>query len=161
MMQTFKIGTLGTSSYHITTGKFLSAKNLYMADFKFQRRSDPIWFSNPLYSFQGLDSSLPSKKIFYEGHFVHHDNGAIINKIPFMKKTGIGLVVGVGALYVKEYDWQHYELFVGLERNFKFSKRRLRVGLYAVGSDGNQIEPRMNYKVSFAILDDRNMKWNF
>lgn len=161
MMQTFKIGTLGTSSYHITTGKFLSAKNLYMADFKFQRRSDPIWFSNPLYSFQGLDSSLPSKKIFYEGHFVHHDNGAIINKIPFMKKTGIGLVIGAGALYVQEYDWQHYELFAGLERNFKFSKRRLRIGVYAVASDGNHITPRMNYKVSFAILDDRNMKWNF
>jgi hypothetical protein len=161
MMQTFKIGTLGTSSYHITTGKFLSSKNLYMADFKFQRRSDPIWFSNPLYSFQGLDSSLPSKKIFYEGHFVHHDNGAIINKIPFMKKTGIGLVMGVGALYVKEFDWQHYELFAGLERNFKFSKRRLRIGVYAVASDGNHIDPRMNYKVSFAVLDDRNMKWNF
>ncbi|MEN9998619.1 MAG: hypothetical protein RI922_1609 [Bacteroidota bacterium] len=161
MMQTFKIGTLGTSSYHITTGKFLSSKNLYMADFKFQRRSDPIWFSNPLYSFQGLDSSLPSKKIFYEGHFVHHDNGAIINKIPFMKKTGIGLVLGAGALYVKEYDWQHYEIFAGLERNFKFSKRRLRIGIYACASDGNKIDPRLNYKVSFAILDDRNMKWNF
>ena len=161
MMQTFKIGTLGTSSYHITTGKFLSSKNLYMADFKFQRRSDPIWFSNPLYSFQGLDSSLPSKKIFYEGHFVHHDNGAIINKIPFMKKTGIGLVMGAGALYVKEYDWQHYEIFAGLERNFKFSKRRLRIGIYACASDGNKIDPRLTYKVSFAILDDRNMKWNF
>jgi hypothetical protein len=161
MMQTFKIGTLGTSSYHITAGKFLSSKNLYLADFKFQRRSDPIWFSNPLYSFQGLDSSLPSKKIFYEGHFVHHDNGAIINKIPFMKKTGIGLVMGAGALYVKEYNWQHYELFAGLERNFKFSKRRLRIGIYAVASDGNKIDPRMNYKVSFAVLDDRNMKWNF
>lgn len=161
ILQTFKIGTLGTSSYHVTTGKFLSAKNLQMADFKFQRRSDPIWFSNPLYSFQGQDSSLPSKDIFFEGHFVHHDNGAIINKIPFMKKTGIGLVIGVGALYVKEFDWQHYEIFAGLERNFKFSKRRLRIGVYGVLSDGNHIAPRANYKVSFALLDDRNMKWNF
>jgi hypothetical protein len=161
IMQTFKIGTIGTSSYHITSGKFLSSKNLYTADFKFQRRSDPIWFSNPLYSFQGLDSSLPSEDIFYEAHFVHHDNGAIINKIPFMKKTGIGLAMGVGALYVKEYNWQHYEIFAGLERNFKFSKRRLRIGIYGVLSDGNQMAPRANYKVSFAILDDRNMKWNF
>lgn len=159
--QTFKIGTLGTSSYHLTSGKFLSAKNLQLADFKFQRRSDPIWFSNPLYSFQGLDSSLPSKDIFYEAHFVHHDNGSIINKIPFMKKTGIGLVMGVGALYVKEFNWQHYEIFGGLERNFKFSKRRLRIGIYGVLSDGNQISPKADWKISFAILDDRNMKWNF
>ena len=161
MMQTFKIGTLGTSSYHVLSGKFLSSKNLYQADFKFQRRSDPIWFSNPLYSFQGLDSSLPSKDYFLEGHFVHHDNGAIINKIPFMKKTNIGLVMGVGALYVKEYNWQHFEIFTGLERNFKFSRRRLRLGVYAVASDGNKMDPRINYKVSFALLDDRNMKWNF
>jgi hypothetical protein len=161
MMQTFKIGTIGTSSYHILTGKFLSSKNLQIADFKFQRRSDPIWFSNPLYSFQGLDSSLPSKDYFLEAHFVHHDNGSIINKIPFMKKTNIGLSMGIGALYVKEFNWQHYEIFAGLERNFKFSRRRLRIGVYAVASDGNKMDPRVNYKISFALLDDRNMKWNF
>jgi hypothetical protein len=139
----------------------LSAKNLQLADFKFQRRSDPFWFSNPLYSFQAQDSSLPSKDIALEFHFVHHDNGAIINKIPFMKKTGIGLVVGGGMLYVKEFDWEHYELFAGLERNFKLSKRRLRIGLYVIASDGNQITPKLNYKISFAMLDERNMKWNF
>jgi hypothetical protein len=161
VMQTFKIGTLGTSSYHVMTGKFLSAKVLQEPDFKYQRRSDPIWFSNPLYSFQGFDTSLPSRDIFFEGHFVHHDNGAIINKIPFMKKTRIGLVVGVGGLYVKEFNYQHYELLAGLERNFKFSRRRLRLGIYGIISDGNNIKPTPTWKVSFAILDDRNMKWNF
>jgi hypothetical protein len=161
VMQTFKIGTLGTSSYHILSGKFLSSKNLYAADFKYPRRSDPIWFSNPLFSFQGLDSSLPSKDWYLEGHFVHHDNGAIVNKLPFMKKTGIGLVGGIGILYAKQYNWQHYELFAGLERNFKFSKRRLRIGIYGAVSDGNHITPKTGYKISFALLDDRNMKWNF
>jgi hypothetical protein len=161
IMQTFKLGTLGTSSYHLMAGKFLSAKVLNEADFKFQRRSDPIWFSNPLYSFQGFDTSLRSRDVFYEFHFVHHDNGAIINKIPFMKKTRIGLVVGCGALYVKEFDYQHYEILAGLERNFKFSRRRLRIGLYGILSDGNHISPTPTWKVSFAILDDRNMKWNF
>ncbi len=159
--QTFKIGTLGTSSYHLKTGKFLSSKNLKDADFKYNRRSDPFWFSNPLYSFQGLDSSLPSKEIFLEGHFIHHDNGALLNKIPFMKKTGIGLVLGCGGLYVKEFDWQHYEIFTGLERNFKFSKRKLRIGVYAIASDGNNIKPNTRWKVSFAVLDNRNLKWNF
>ena len=161
IMQTFKVGTLGTSSYHVLAGKFLSSKVLMIADFKFQRRSDPIWFSNPLYSFQGLDSSLPSRDIFYEAHFVHHDNGAIINKIPFMKKTRIGLVMGAGGLYVKEFDYQHYEVLAGLERTFKFSKRRLRIGVYGILSDGNKITPQADWKVSFAIMDERDMKWNF
>ena len=161
IMQTFKIGTIGTSSYHIKTGQFFSSKSLKDADFKYNRRSDPLWFSNPLYSFQGLNVSLPSKQFFIEGHLIHHDNGSIINKIPFMKKTGIGLVVGCGGLYVKEYNWQHYEVFSGLERNFKFSKRKLRVGVYGVLSDGNNINPTTTWTLSFAILDSRNMKWNF
>ncbi len=161
MMQTFKIGTLGTSNYHIKAGEFFSSKSLKDADFKYNRRSDPFWFSNPLYSFQGLSVSLPSKKFFIEGHFIHHDNGAILNKIPFMKKTGVGLVIGCGALYVKEFNWQHYEVFSGLERNFKFSKRKLRIGIYGVLSDGNNIKPTTTWKISFAVLDIRNMKWNF
>ena len=160
-MQTLKIGTIGTTIYRGAVGKFLSSKNLREPDYKFQRRSDPIWFSNPLYSFQGLDSTLPTKDYTWEAHIVHHDNGAIINKIPFMKKTRIGLVVGASALYVKEHNWQHYEFLAGLERNFKFSRRRLRIGVYGVLSDGNNIAPQATWKVSFAVLDDRNMKWNF
>lgn len=161
IQQTFKIGTIGTSSYHIKSGKFLNTKSLRTADEKFHRRSDPIWFSNPLFSFQGLDSTLPTRKIYYEAHFVHHDNGAILSKIPFMKKTRIGLVAGAGSLYIPEFDWLHYEVLAGLERNFKFSKRRLRIGLYGVLSGGNQITPTPSFKVSFAILDNRSMKWNF
>lgn len=159
--QSFQLGTLGTSNYHLKAGKFLSSKSLKDADFKYQRRSTPLWFSNPLISYQNQNESLPSKEYYLEAHFVHHDNGAIINKLPFMKKTGIGLVAGVGALYVSEYRYQYYEVFTGLERNFKFSKRRLRIGIYGVASDGNQINPQTAWKISFAVLDDRNMKWNF
>jgi hypothetical protein len=145
----------------VEAGKFLSSKKLYNPDMKYQRRSDPIWFSNPLYSFQGLDSTLPTIDYIYQAHFVHHDNGAIINKIPFMKKTRIGLVFGGGAMYIKEYNWQHYELLAGLERNFKIFKRRLRLGFYTVYSDGNKVKERFNYKISFALLNERNMKFNF
>jgi hypothetical protein len=161
IMQTFKIGTIGTTKYHVRTGKFLNTLRLFDADQKFHRQSDPIWFSNPLFSFQGLDSTLPTQRIYFEAHVVHHDNGSIINKIPFMKKLRIGLVFGGGMLYVPEYDWEHYEIFAGLERNFKFSKRRLRVGVYGVLSDGNQIPLTPEWKVSFAILNNRNLKWNF
>ncbi|MCC5924518.1 MAG: carboxypeptidase-like regulatory domain-containing protein [Crocinitomicaceae bacterium] len=159
--QDFKIGTLGTSSYHATSGKFLNAKRLQEFDYKFHRRSDPIWFSNPLFTFQDLDTSLPTLDWYFEAHFIHHFNGALMNKIPFMKQTRISSVLGGGYLYVPEHNWQHYEFFFGLERIFKFSRRRLRIGLYAVFSDGNQISPRTTGKISFALLDRRNMKFNF
>ena len=159
--QTLKIGTLGTTSYRVVGGKFLSSRSLKDVDYKFQRRSDPFWFSNPMYSFQGLDSTMPTKDYIFEVHFVHHDNGAIINKIPFMKKTRIGLVFGGGAMYVKENDFQFYEVFAGLERNFKLTRRRLRIGIYGFMADGNKIDPNIGWKVSFSILNDRNMKYNF
>lgn len=159
--QTFKLATLGTSKYFIKSGKFLNTKALFDADEKFQRRSEPIWFSNPLYTFQGLDSTLPTRRIYYEAHFVHHDNSAIINKIPFMKKTRIGLVFATGILYIPEHEWLHYELVGGLERVFKLSRRRLRVGVYGVMSYGNKISPTPTWKVSFSILNNRSLKWNF
>ncbi|MDX1651462.1 MAG: DUF5686 family protein [Brumimicrobium sp.] len=159
--QTFKILTFGTSSYHATSGKFLNAKGLREVDYKYHRRSDPIWFSNPLFSYQDLDTSLPTLNWYFESHFIHHFNGSLTSKIPFMKKTRIGTVAGGGYLWVPEHNWQHYEFFAGLERVFKFSRRRLRIGLYAVFSDGNQISPRNTFKVSFALLDRRNMKFNF
>jgi hypothetical protein len=161
VMQTFKIGTIGTSNYRLAGGKFLTSQIVRDPDYKYQRRSDPIWFSNPLYSFQGLDSTLPSLDWILEAHFVHHDNGAILNKIPFMKKTRIGMMAGAGALWVKENNYQHFEIMAGLERNFKLSRRRLRIGIYGILSDGNFSHPKAHYKISFAILDDRSMKWNF
>jgi len=161
IQQAFKIGTIGTTNYRFSIGKFLSTRNLYEPDFKFQRRSDPIWFSNPLYSFQGLDTLLRTTDYSTEFHLVHHDNSALINKIPFMKKTRLGLVLGAGALYVKEYNWFHFETLAGLERSFKISRRRLRVGLYGVLSSGNKMPFSADYKISFAILNDRSMKWNF
>ena len=159
--QSLKIGTLGTTSYRVAAGKFISARSLKDADYKFQRRSDPIWFSNPMFSFQGLDSTMPTKDYIFEFHFVHHDNGAIINKIPFMKKTRIGLVFGGGAMYVKENNYQFYELIAGLERNFKLTRRRLRIGVYGFASDGNKMDTKIGWKVSFSVLNDRNMKYNF
>lgn len=160
--QTFKIGTIGTSKYRITTGKFLNTKILKPVDYKYHRRSDPILFSNPLFSYQDLDSTLPTMNWYFESHYIHHFNGAIINKIPFMKKTRISMVAGGGYLWVPEHEWIHYELFVGLERIFKFAKRRLRIGAYAAFSKGNHLDRvHTSFKISFAILDERSMKFNF
>lgn len=161
IQQTFKLGLIGTTSYHIHSGKFLGTKALHDADYKYFRRSEPIWFSNPLNSFQGLDTSLPTTKLYVAAHLIHHDNGSILNKIPFMKKTRIGLVFGGGILYVPEHEWQHYELLAGLERVFKLSKRRFRIGLYTAFSGGNHSKARFHFKVSFSFLDNRSLKWNF
>lgn len=161
IQQSFKIGTLGTTNYHAKTGKFLNSRILRDPDYKYHRRSDPLWFSNPLFSYQGLDTSLPTLDFFLETHFVHHFNGALLNKIPFMKKTRIKSVVGGGYLWVPEHNYQYWEMFAGLERDFKLFKRRLRIGLYGVFSDTNFTPPKGEFKISFSLLDERDMKYNF
>lgn len=159
--QTFNIATLGTSKYHLKTGKFLNTKILRPEDYQYHRRGDPILFSNPMYSYQNLDSTLPTRDWYFESHYIHHFNGALLNKIPFVKKARITEVVGGGYLWVPEHNWIHYEVYGGLERIFKFAKRRLRIGAYGVFSNGNHIKPRGSFKISFAILDERSMKFSF
>ncbi len=159
--QQISLKSAGTLSYHIKSGEFLSSKALYDADKKYLRRSDPIWFSNPMYSFQKLDTLIPTIKRIIEAHVLFHDNGALLYKIPFMKKTRIGLVAGAGAAYIQEANWWHGEALVGLERNFKLSRRLLRIGVYYVFSKGIDVKAHHSVKVSFNILDSRTMKYNF
>jgi hypothetical protein len=159
--QSFKIGTIGTSKYMIKTGKFLSARELYVVDYKYQRRSDPGIFSNPLHSFQNLQVLLPTNDIYYEGHIIHHDNGAIVNKIPFMKKTGLGVAFGGGAMYVPEFNHFHSEIFLGVERNFRIFGEKIRFGLYMVASEGNTIKPNTTFKIGITPISRFSSDWDY
>jgi hypothetical protein len=85
MRQRIKVGLAGISSYSVLTGSFLNKKSIQFVDYKFQRQGDPGLFLNPNEAFQALDSTFPVFKRFYEGHYVHEFNGAILNKIPFLK----------------------------------------------------------------------------
>lgn len=173
--QEINIGTIGKSYYIIKTGKFVNQDSVLFIDRKFFRESDqdPFfkWFlSQPLFSFQNLDSSYQTQDFYFETHYIHHFNGAIINKIPFMKKTGIQALIGGGALYLPEHnDYFYLEAFTGIERTFKFVRRRLRIGAYVIFSWANTSfalpdddkPPNVQFKVSFDIMNERDLKFNF
>ena len=127
-------------------------------------------FSDPLYSFQNLDSSYQTQEFYLEAHYIHHFNGAIVNKIPFMKKTGLKTLMGAGFIYLPEHnDYFYTEAFFGLERIFKIARKRLRIGGYIVFSVANNQftlpqadQPKnVQFKISFDIMDDRDLKFNF
>ena len=75
-----------------------------------------------------------------------------------MKKTRIGLVFGGGAMYVKENNYQFYELIAGLERNFKLTRRRLRIGVYGFASDGNKMDTKIADEIIDFLVDPKH-KW--
>ncbi|MEY2917639.1 MAG: hypothetical protein RIS73_1353, partial [Bacteroidota bacterium] len=115
--QSVKLGTTGVSSYTIKTGSFLNKNKLSLVDYKYQRRGDPLLFLNPNEAFQSLDSTFPVFKRFYEGHFVHEFNGALLNKIPLFKKIGLREIAGAGFLFAPERNNLRYaEIFTGVER---------------------------------------------
>ncbi len=173
--QEFQIGTMGKSKYIIKTGKFVNQDSVLYIDRKFFRESDKVlpfslFMSQPLYSFQNLDSSFQTQDYYFELHYIHHFNGSIINKIPFMKKTGIKALAGGGFLYLPEYnDYFYSELYLGAERIFKFLRKRLRVGAYVVFSWSNSKfslpdvdDPKnVQFKISFDMMSDRDLKFNF
>jgi hypothetical protein len=175
MEQDFQIGTMGRSYYIARTGKFVNQDSVLYIDRKFFRESDsdPIFrylLSQPLYSFQNLDSSYETQDFYFELHYIHHFNGAIVNKIPFMKKTGLQALLGGGTLYLPEHNNYFYmEAFTGIERTFKFLRRRLRVGAYVIFSWANnsfalpedEKPNNVQFKVSFDLMNERDLKFNF
>lgn len=173
--QSFQIGTMGLSKYKLKAGSFVNQDSVFLIDRKFFRKNDTktllrFLFVNPLTNYQNLDSSYQTKELYLEGHYIHHFNGAIINKIPFMKKTGIKTTFGGGFIYLPEHSNYFYtEAFFGAERIFKIARKRLRLGLYGIFSvASNQFalpkedQPKnFQFKVSFDIMDDRDLKFNF
>jgi hypothetical protein len=160
--QDLLLGQFGHTIYNARIGDFLNTEKLQEIDLKRFRRSDPIWYSNPLYSFQTLDSNLSTTNLFFEVHAVHHFNGALINNIPLVKKLGVRLVAGGGYMWMKDNNFQHYEAMLGLERVFKLgARRRLKVGLFGAYGDGNYRPSGFEYKISIDVIDTWKKDWSF
>jgi hypothetical protein len=162
MQQELKLGVTGVSKYKIITGSFLNTKDLRLVDYKFQRRGDPIFFMNPHEAFQSLDSTFPVFKRFYQGHYVHEFNGAILNKVPLFKKLQLREIAGGGFLVAPERDLRYFELFGGVERVFKWPfdpTYKFKVGIYIIGSAANKYNNPIQFKIGFASWDKRRNKW--
>ncbi len=160
--QSLPLGTLGYSKYNVKAGTFLNSSELYEMDMKRIRQSDPILFTEPLISFQFLDTSLVTTNWFIEGHYIHHFNGALINNIPLVKKLKIRTVAGASALWVQDSDYRHEELLAGVERVFKLgARRKLKLGVYGIVANSNRTPTTTGIKFAIDIIDSWKKDWSF
>ncbi len=160
--QDLKLGIAGVSHYTIKTGSFLNTNDLRFVDYQFQRRGDPFLFMSPNEAFQSLDSTFPVFHRFYQAHYLHEFNGAILNKIPFLKKLQLREIAGGGFLIAPERDLRYAELFAGVERVFKWPFNplfKLKIGVYIVGSVANQFRNPIQFKIGFMSWDRKRNKW--
>jgi hypothetical protein len=160
--QEIKLGLAGVSTYSIKSGSFLSRQDLRLVDYKFQRQGDPFLFLNPKEAFQALDSTFAVFNRFYEAHYVHEFNGAIINKIPLLRKLELREVAGAGFLIAPERNLRYAESFAGIERVIKWPFNPLtkfKLGVYIVGSAANKFSNPVQFKIGITSWDKVKNKW--
>jgi len=114
---------------------------------------------SPNKNFQSLDSSFPIFKRFYEGHYVHQFHGAILNKIPLLKKLNLLEVAGGGLLYVPERNLKYAEIFFGAEKVIRFWRDRYKIGGFVVSSFANQYKNPVQFKISLSKFDRKTKAW--
>lgn len=167
IQQELSIGTIGKTNYYFTTGQFVNKKSIELIDKKFFVRSDTstlfrFLMNSPTGQFQNLQEQYVTENLYAEFHIIHRFNGAVINKIPFMKKTRIRSLMGAGFLFLPEVNNLFYqEAYIGIERNFKFLKTIIRPALYLVYSDSNVQQPNLRLKFGITTLNMRDMQFNF
>ena len=156
------LGVFGNSKYNVKIGKYINTKDLRIVDLKRFRQSDPFLFSEPLNSFQLLDTAFATTNLFFEFHHLHHFNGALVNNIPLVKLTKVRVVAGGGMLWVQDNNFRHQELVAGLERVFRLgARRRLKVGVYGVLAKSRGSKTDTGFKIAFDVIDTWDQNWNF
>jgi hypothetical protein len=163
MEQRLDLGLLGNTRYTVKTGDFLTRKSLKLLEYNFMRKGDPVLFMNPDEGFQGLDTTFAVFNRFYSGHLVHEFNGAFLNKIPLFKKLQLREMAGAGFLIAPERGLRYGELFVGIERVFKWPlnpMQKFKVGVYAVTSWANQFKNPVQFKIGLTTWDIIRKRWN-
>ena len=158
------VGTIGKSKLRGLVGSFVTSNDIRLTDYKYFRRSDPYWFSNPLMSFQLLrpdTSAISTKNPYLMLNYLHNFNGTLLNKIPLLKKLNLQSVCGAGILIVEEENFNHAELFTGIEFPFRIKRQLMKVGVYYAISDSNQSDLTGEIKIGFDFFNSWTNTWTY
>lgn len=159
----FPIGLMGNSELRMLSGSFarVNMNTISPVDYRYQRRGDIYFLTPPMYNFQQLDSTFKTFKRFYELHYRHHFNGALLNKIPFAKKLMMRETAGFSALYAPERrNMLFYETYFGLDKMVRIWRERLIIGLYySIGYSNLFEKPRTGFKFNIQFYNRRTNKW--
>ena len=156
-----KIPQLGTSKWNIQIGSFLNKNSLRLIEWKYFRGSDPVFFSNPLNSFQLLGPTLSTPNEFLRANYLHHFEGNILNKIPLLYLLKLQLSAGSGVILVPEDDLAHIEIYFGLSRKFKIRNQIFKLNTFAVTSANTLVGANYQFKFGINMYDPFNKRWDY
>lgn len=113
------LGMGGKLEWEIDAGWFVFNRNVAFADFKHFNTAEIHIIPTGLNRFMALPYYLASTdNIYAAAHIEHHFHGAILNKVPLIKKLKWQTVVGGHYLYEPSFG-NYWELTVGIENIFR------------------------------------------
>ena len=132
---THQFGLLGTSAIQLVGGGFVGKQEgLTFADYHHFSGNRTLLAAN-FEQFQLLDYYQYSTRAgYFEGHFNHHFNGFIFNKVPLLRALKWQEVFSVNYLHTNQIG-QYLELGAGVEHIFKV----LRVDFYTGLQSGQRV----------------------
>ncbi len=114
-----KIGMAGKLEWAVDAGWFAFNRNVAFADFKHFYTAEVHITPSGLSRFKALPYYMASTDDAYvAAHVEHHFHGAILNKVPLIKKLKWQTVVGAHYLYEPNYG-NYWEVTVGIENIFR------------------------------------------
>ena len=156
-----RFGKVGTSFYRLGSGGFLNdASTVRFIEHTWFRGGDYFLFTNPLYTYQTLDSTFASPSVYGTGSFMHHFDGWFLNKIPVLRKLKLGTAIGAAFLAIPNENVYHLESFVGLERKVKLWDTPTRFGINYMLVPPSAT-PGFKFKLGVDIKDTFSDRWNF
>ncbi len=156
-----KLKRFGTSAWKVTYGNYINKAGLRVLEHKYFRGSDEIIFSNPLRSFQLLGPTLSTANNFFQANYMHHFEGSILNKVPYLNRLKLELAGGIGILMIEDDNFKHIEAFAGIERMFKIRQQLFRIGTYAVTSINTVEQSNFTFKIGINMYNAFSRKWDY
>ncbi|MCC7302675.1 MAG: carboxypeptidase-like regulatory domain-containing protein [Bacteroidia bacterium] len=111
-----KLKLLGSLTYMITAGTFLSGRTIYFTDRQHFAGNQTLYSTFALTRYNLLDYySYSTLSEFLEVHAEHRFGGFIVNKLPLMRRLKLSDIAGVHFLSTKQLP-NYLEAFFGLEK---------------------------------------------
>ncbi len=129
------LGLVGTAAVQLAVGGFVGKeKGLTFADFRHFSGNRTLLAAN-FEQFQLLDYyQYSTRATYFEGHFNHHFNGFLLNRVPLLRALKWQEVVSLS--YLRTAQAGHYvELGAGIEHIFKLA----RVDFFTALQNGQRV----------------------
>lgn len=154
-----KFGSYGQSRYNVQAGSFLWDNAVQIVDERFIVGSDYFWYNNPMQAFQLMGPSLSTTQPFLEYHYRHLFDGALMNKIPLLRRLRLCTTLGSNGLWLADQNFRHLETYAGIEKKFRIGNELFKAGVFFVNSVSTLSSFDTQFKVGLTVYNPVTRDW--